>query len=85
LGDVDEDAMRLCYKGGGLDSGSHEMCNCGGLYCQHEDSPRDFNIAVDGIESFLLSLAVAGVDVESPAVLEALETSMEKMAQEYDT
>ena len=35
-----------------------------------------FNGAMDAIESFLLALAIAGINVESPAVLEALETTI---------
>lgn len=74
-----------CYLGGTISSSLHETCHCGSQTCHHEDSPREFNIAVDAVESFLLAMAVAGVDVESPAVTEALETVLDKMSERYDT
>ncbi len=36
-----------------------------------------YNGAVDGILSMILAHAVAGIDVESPAYLEGIETAME--------
>jgi len=36
---------------------------------------RDYNNRIDGFTSLILSQAVMGIDVESPAYLEALETA----------
>ena len=36
-----------------------------------------FNAAMDGIESMILGHACAGVDVQSPAYLEGIETAVE--------
>lgn len=85
LGDEDPESPGHCYLGGTISSSLHETCHCGLQDCRHEDSPRDFNIAMDAVESFLLALAVAGVDVESPAATEALETVLDKMSERYDT
>lgn len=49
-----------------------------------EDSSREFNIAVDTLESFLLALAVAGVPLNTPNVIEALETTVDKLFNEFD-
>jgi hypothetical protein len=85
VGDVDTESETLCYKGGTVESALRETCHCGQQYCKHEDSPRDYNIAVDALESFMLALAVAGVNVKTPAFSEALETTLDKMAQMYDS
>jgi hypothetical protein len=85
LGEIDRESPAYCYISGNITSELHETCHCGSQDCEHEDSPRDYNIAIDVIESFLLALAVAGVDVEAPGVQYALETALEKMAQQYDT
>lgn len=42
-----------------------------------------FNGALDGIESLILSCAVAGIDVESVAFQEALETSLESIGNNF--
>jgi hypothetical protein len=43
-----------------------------------------YNAALDGIESFLLALACAGVDVSGDAFGEALQTAMEASGNNFD-
>ena len=43
-------------------------------------SDRQFNAAIDGLESLILAHACAGVDVESPAYIEGVETAVEAIA-----
>jgi len=43
-----------------------------------------FDAAVSAIESLILAHACAGVDVESPAYLEGIETAMEAVANHLD-
>jgi hypothetical protein len=38
---------------------------------------KDYNSAMDGIESLLLACACSGVNIETPAFLEAIETAVE--------
>jgi hypothetical protein len=38
---------------------------------------RQFNAAIDGLEAMILAHACAGVDVESPAYIEGIETVVE--------
>ena len=47
------------------------------LKTEHND-PEDelYNAAMDGIESMILAHAVAGVDIETPAYLEGIETAV---------
>jgi len=44
---------------------------------------RQYNAAVDGVESLILAHACAGVDVESPAYLEGIETAVDAIANEF--
>ena len=41
---------------------------------------RQYNAAVDGLEALILAHACAGVDVESPAYLEGIETAVDAIA-----
>lgn len=41
---------------------------------------RQYNAAIDGLESLILAHACAGVDVESPAYLEGIETAVDAIA-----
>lgn len=41
-----------------------------------DDDPSCYNAAMDGLESIVLAHAIAGVDVESPAYIEGLETAV---------
>jgi len=65
-----------------------EMRYSGGALIQSElhtsGESAAFTAALDAIESFLLALAVAGVDVEQPAVLEALETALDAIANHVE-
>lgn len=42
-----------------------------------------YNAAIDGIESLVLALACAGIDVSEPQIVEAVETAIAACAQEY--
>jgi hypothetical protein len=44
---------------------------------------RQYNAAVDGLESLILAHACAGVDVESPAYVEGIETAVEAIANHF--
>jgi len=41
---------------------------------------RQYNAAIDGLEALILAHACAGVDVESPAYLEGIETAVDAIA-----
>ena len=41
---------------------------------------RQFNAAIGGLESLILAHACAGVDVQSPAYIEGIETAVEAVA-----
>lgn len=90
LGEVGEDGRAYFITVHGLNgsyeliSNLHETDNCGQQYCHCEDSPREFNIAVDGLESFILALAAEGVDIEDPRYAKALQTALDAIAHEYD-
>ncbi len=75
----------LCFAG----SGSPEMIVItiegeGGAISSslHGDDPVDtlYRAALDGMESMILAHAIAGVDVESPAYVEGIETAVEAAA-----
>lgn len=70
---------------GTIESNLHDSCWCGLEYCGHEDSPKQLNTAIDGIESFLLALACAGVEVHSPAFTDALTTALDAISQKFDS
>ena len=42
-----------------------------------------FSAAVDGLESLILAHACAGVDVQSPAYVEGVETAVEAIANHF--
>ena len=50
----------------------------------HEKGESAFNSAIDGIESMILACACAGLDVESAAFLEAIETAVEAADNNVD-
>lgn len=52
---------------------------------ENEETPEDemFNAAIDGIESMILAHAIAGIDVESPAYLEGIETAVEACGNNF--
>ena len=39
-----------------------------------------YNVAIDAVESLILAHACAGIDVESPAYVEGIETAVEAIA-----
>jgi hypothetical protein len=45
-----------------------------------ETATRRYNAAIDGLEALILAHACAGVDVESPAYLEGIETAVDAIA-----
>lgn len=47
------------------------------------ENPSKWEAALDGILSTVLAHACAGIDVESPAYLEGLETALDSMANTY--
>ena len=77
------------WGGGSISSSLQENCpDCGSASCYgHCDDGKeseddyfgraDFNRIMNGIESLILAQAQAGVDVESPAYFEALETAID--------
>jgi hypothetical protein len=44
---------------------------------------QQYNAAIDGLESLILAHACAGVDVESSAYVEGIETAVDAIANEY--
>lgn len=44
---------------------------------------RLYNAAIDGIESLVLAHACAGVDVQSPAYIEGIETAVDAIANSF--
>jgi hypothetical protein len=44
---------------------------------------RQYNAAIDGLESLILAHACAGLDVASPAYLEGVETAVEAITNHY--
>jgi hypothetical protein len=45
-----------------------------------EDSRERYNSAIDGIEALVLAMGCAGIDLETPAMLEAIETAIDNCA-----
>ena len=69
--------------GGSITSDIHED-EVGREHSDEDISEADlFNAAMDGIESMILAHAIAGVDVESPAYLEGIETAVEGCANNF--
>lgn len=46
----------------------------------HEEGEYDYNNAMDGIESMILAHACAGIDIETPAYIEGIETAVQSCA-----
>jgi hypothetical protein len=44
---------------------------------------RQYNAAIDGLESLILAQACAGVDIETPAYLEGVETAVEAIVNRF--
>ena len=60
----------------------------GGGYITDElndpNNSPELQAAYNGITSFILASACAGIDVLNPAFLEAIETSIQSVEQQYD-
>lgn len=69
--------VTLDGKGGGaITSNMHEK--------EETDlSAQLYNAAVDGLEAMILAQACAGVDIESPAYLDGIETAVQKIATAF--
>lgn len=50
---------------------------------EEEELALCYNAAMDGIEALILAHAVAGIDIESPAYLEGIETAVDACASNY--
>jgi hypothetical protein len=48
----------------------------------HDEHDTIWNSAVDGITSMILAHACAGVDIESPAYIEGIETAIQAVDNE---
>lgn len=48
-----------------------------------DDTALEWNAAVDTLESFLLALHVQGVRLGTPTVLEALNTTIDALAENF--
>jgi hypothetical protein len=44
---------------------------------------RQYNAAIDGLEALVLAHACGGVDIETPAYLEGVETAVEAITNHY--
>ena len=47
------------------------------------ESRRVFNAAIDAVESLILAHACAGIDIESPAYIEGIETAIDACAENF--
>lgn len=46
----------------------------------HEKGERKYNLAIDGVEALILAQAISGFDITSAAFLEALESTVNSLA-----
>ena len=69
------------YNGGYITSDLHE--NPDNSDMEDENDIADYNHAMDGIESLILNHAVAGIDIESPAYIEGIESAVEGCANNF--
>jgi hypothetical protein len=44
---------------------------------------RPYNAAIDGLESLILAHACGGVDIETPAYLDGIETAVKAITNQY--
>ena len=90
--------IEVNLEGGSIVSTLKEPCtHCGESNCNYdcdgskgadEEHERDemralYNAAIDGLESFILSLACVGIDINEPKFLEAIETTVTAIANNY--
>ena len=62
-----------------------ERPGCGTIISELKEADADaegktFNAAIDGLESLILAHACAGIDVDSPAYVEGIETAVEAIS-----
>jgi hypothetical protein len=50
------------------------------LHAGQSAADRQYNAAIDGLEALILAHACSGIDVESPAYVEGIETAVEAIA-----
>lgn len=50
---------------------------------QEQGDTYDYNVAIDTLESFVLACACAGIDITTPAFLEAIETTAQTAANQH--
>lgn len=48
-----------------------------------DPADEKYNAAMDGIESMVLGHAIAGIDIESPAYIEGIETAVQSCANNF--
>lgn len=70
--------VRVNGKSGRLTS------NCGVKSKRLTRGDKLFNAAIDGVESLILALACAGVNIEAPEIVEAVGTALEAVGNNYD-
>jgi hypothetical protein len=67
------------YAGGTIESELYDEPEIGEVIIVE----RPFRTAVNVLESFILAAACAGIDIQSPAFIEAIETVADKIGNEY--
>ena len=53
------------------------------LHTSHEEKNREYEAAINALESLILGHACAGVDIESPVYIEGIETAVEAISNNY--
>jgi hypothetical protein len=49
------------------------------------NNKMSYNGAVDGLESIILAHACAGIDIQSPAYIEGIETAVQAISNAFDS
>lgn len=76
--------ITIAMKGdeGEIYSELREVCpNCHSTDCTLEAAT--YNAAIDGLEGLILAMALAGVDLTTPAMLQAIEDGVELIDEWY--
>ena len=50
---------------------------------EEDDDAMEYNAAIDGIESMILANACAGIDIESPAYIDGIETAVQSCGNQF--
>jgi uncharacterized membrane protein YkgB len=66
------------YNGGSITSDLHENPDDSDM--EDENDIYNYNNSMDGIESMILGHACAGIDIESPAYIEGIESAVQACA-----